>query len=189
MTDAADSRPDARTLRLVGCSDALAAVAAVLWREREALDRLLFTLVSQKLLLASGNTRWLHLAEQEVHEAADALRGAELLRAAEFDALTRQAGLPPETTLRELAGFAPEPWPLVLDEHGGVLRALALEVQTVAAENTRLLQAGEQALRETLDSLHGTASGYDAHGSAGLGARSGRNGGAGRTLSLLDEQA
>lgn len=182
MTDAAD----AQTLRLRGCTDALTAVAAVLWREREALDRLLYSLVSQKLILSSGNTRWLHLAENEVHQAADGLRGAELLRAAEFDALMRLAGLPPETTLRELAAIAPEPWPMVLDEHGTALRELALEVQTAAAENTRLLQAGEQALREALDALHGTASGYDARGLSG---RPGRNTGSGRTLSLLDEQA
>jgi hypothetical protein len=159
---------------------AMAAMAAVLWRERECLELLLFKLVQQQLVLSSGHTRWLHLVDDEIRLAAEALREAELIRAAEFDLLARQIGLPADASLRELADVAPDPWPVVLDEHRDRLRALALEIKSVAADNTRLLRAGEHAIRETLDQLRGRAASYD---------MSGAPTGAGSSAHLLDQQA
>jgi len=157
-----------------------AVASTALWREREALERLHFKLVEQQLVLAAGEVRWLHLVDDEVRAAAEAMRAAEILRSAEFEMFARQLNLAPDASLREFIAAAPEPWPTVLDEHRAALHELALDIRATAASNTRMLQAGAKAIRETLEHLSGGESGYDGTGAAAAGPR--------RAL-LLDQQA
>jgi hypothetical protein len=162
-------------------TDVFALVAGVLWSERELLDQLLFKLVEEQLVLAAGSTRWLNHADREVRGAMERLRLSEVIRAAEVAALAESLNLPLETTLAELATIAPEPWPFVLTEHRTALRTLVAEIEAVAAENRRLLNAGAHAVRETLDRLGDAVAGYDATGGAVSYGASGRP-------FLLDEQ-
>jgi hypothetical protein len=170
----------------VAGSTALAAFGAltdVLWREREVLEGLLYKLTVQRMVLTSGEDRWLARADAEVRDAVEGLQDFEVLRAAEVDLLVRHYGLPANVSLRELAETAPEPWPTVLFDHREVLRTLTFEIDAVSAHNRRLLQAGERATREALDQI--TAAGsrssaaYDSRGDAVTRARS----------FILDEQA
>ena len=140
-------------LTVPGCTDALDAVTAALWHERACMDRLLFRLIAQQLILMSAHTRWLHLADDEVRGAADALADAEASRSVEFGLLAQLAELPTGMTLGELATAAPEPWPLLLEEHLVALRELAREIRVISKGNADLLRAGERAIRETLDAL------------------------------------
>jgi hypothetical protein len=160
--------------------EALGAVASLLWREREVLELVLFKLVEEQLILVSGRTRWLPKADDEVRAAAQTLRGSEVVRAAEVDLLVRTFGLSAETSLRELAEMAPEPWPMLLNEHRSALIALSLEIDVVVAENRRLLHSGEQATRDTLDHLTGRISTYDSRGEFAS---------AGGSALILDQQA
>jgi hypothetical protein len=41
-------------------------LAAVLWRQRDLLERLTYRLECEQLLLAAGRTRWLAVATSEV---------------------------------------------------------------------------------------------------------------------------
>ena len=150
-------------------ADAFAAVAALLWDEREALEQLLFKLVEEQLILVSGSTRWLNRADAEVRASVTALRASEVMRAAEVDGLSRRLDLPVETTLGELAEQAPEPWPLVLIEHRDALRELVVQIDAVAAENRRLLVASAHAVSETLAGLHLSSQTYESLGSASSG--------------------
>lgn len=143
-----------------------AGASTTLWREREALEQLLFKLFEQQLVLSAGSVRWLHLVDDEVRAAAEGVRAAELIRSAEFELLGRRTGLSPAASLREFAGAAPEPWPLLLDEHRSTLHELALEVRATAADNTRILQAGANAIRETLSTLADRQASYDGSGAA-----------------------
>jgi hypothetical protein len=152
-------------------ADAFGCVSGVLWAEREALELLLFTLVQEQLILTSGSTRWLHRADAQVRAAVEQLRSGEVVRAAEVEALALAQRLPLETTLAELADSAPEPWPMVLTEHRTALRALVFEVESVASDNRRLLEAGEAAIRGTLDGLGLSVATYDASGGAARTAR------------------
>jgi hypothetical protein len=145
-------------------SDAFAALAAALWSERDTLETLLFKLVEEQLVLTGGVTRWLNRADDEVRAALDRVCTNEVMRAAEVDGLVWVLGLPAETTLAELAELAPEPWGEVLSEHRTALRTLAFEIQAATAENRRLLHAGAESIRETLDTLSRSVSTYDAHG-------------------------
>jgi hypothetical protein len=91
----------------------------------------------------------------------DGLRASEVLRAAEVDALARALDLPPDTTLGELARAVPDPWAALYVDHRGALLSLVAEVESVTAENRRLLDAGSQAIRETLDRLGECVTDYE----------------------------
>jgi hypothetical protein len=147
-------------------NDLFAEVASVLWSEREMLEHLLFKLVEEQLVLAAGSTRWLNCADAEVRAATARLQLGEVTRAVQVEALAERLHMPVATTLAELASIAPEPWPLVLTEHRAALRSLVAEIDAVAAENRRLLHAGANAIRETLDHLGDAVAGYDATGGA-----------------------
>ena len=56
-------------------------LAAVLWRQRDLLERLVYRLDCEQLLLAAGRTRFLALATGEVEELVTALRVVDVQRA------------------------------------------------------------------------------------------------------------
>jgi hypothetical protein len=147
-------------------SDVFADVASVLWTERETLEDLLFRLVELQLVLAAGSTRWLNRVDEQVRAAMERLQHGEVMRSIQVETLAERLNLPPTSTLAELASIAPEPWPLVLTEHRAALRSLVAEIDAVAVENRRLLQAGSKAIRETLERLGEAVAGYDATGDA-----------------------
>ncbi|HEY3736870.1 MAG TPA: flagellar export chaperone FlgN [Jatrophihabitans sp.] len=145
-------------------AETFSAVVSLLWNERESLELLQFKLVQEQLLLQAGETRWLAKADAEVSEAIRRMRMSEVLRAAEMERILVELGLPAEATLAQLAEVAPEPWGLVLTEHRVALRSLVTEVQA-AGHNVRvLLNAGANAIRETLDVLTQSVSTYSASG-------------------------
>lgn len=143
---------------------ALASLAALLWRERRHLERLLFALTVQKLLLSSGQTRWLGHADTDIEVAAATLRDAEVLRALEMTTITEQLRVDPEISLDELAHAAGEPWTTTLGDHRIALTTLTAEIDAAVAENRRLLKAGAKAIGETLANLTSFSTTYDARG-------------------------
>ncbi len=143
-----------------------AEVSTMLWRERDALQLLLFKLVSEQLIVGSGRTRWLAQANEEIEFALEQLRGTEVLRSAETDALAEQLGLAVPVTLAQLEAAAEEPWGTLYGEHRRALLELMAEIEQVTAENRRLLTAGARAVRETLLSVSETVGTYDNRGSA-----------------------
>ena len=155
------------------------AVSNALWTQRDLLDRLLYRLVAEQLVLTSGSTRWLAKADDDVRQALDDLRTGEVARAVHVDALVRHFGMEPDASLADLAVGAPDLWADLLTDHRLALRELAFEVQQVSDENQRLLKAGANAVRETLASVGGAVRRYDATGSP-VGSSSG--------AMLLDEQ-
>jgi hypothetical protein len=162
----------------------LGELAAVLWRERELLESLLFSLVQQQLVLTSGGTRWIARVDAMVQAAARAVQEHELVRAIEVDALAAQHGLPADVPLRDLAALAPEPWGTVLADHREALSLLLAEIDTVTVENRALLVAGERATREALEQVGALASAPQSGRYVADGPLSALRGG-----SVLDEQA
>jgi hypothetical protein len=141
-------------------------VSTLLWREREALQLLLFKLVEEQLIVSAGHTRWLAAANDEIEAALDQLRGTEVLRAAEVDVIADELGLTGPPTLAELATLAPEPWATLFGEHRQALLQLVAEVEGATGHNRALLAAGARAVRQTLLSVTDTVQTYDSHGSA-----------------------
>jgi hypothetical protein len=142
----------------------LAEVASVLWREREALELLLFKLEEEQLVLAAGRTRWLAQATREVEIVLDRIRQTEVLRAAEVDAVAAQLGLPPNPALSTLADAAGPPWSELLHEHRRTFLALTAEIVALAETNRDLLTAGQRAARETMLTVTGSLEMYGRHG-------------------------
>ncbi|MGH8860093.1 MAG: flagellar export chaperone FlgN [Jatrophihabitantaceae bacterium] len=131
--------------------EVLGTIAALLWRERDVLEGMLFALVEQQLVLTGGAPRWLVRADAAVQAAARSVQDLEVLRAAEVEMLAHQHGLPAEVSLRELAEAAAEPWSTVLDDHRQALAALTTEIDAAITTNRALLVAGERATREALE--------------------------------------
>jgi hypothetical protein len=154
---------------------ALSEVCNLLWREREVLERVLYRIISQQLILAAGQARWLPAANAEVEAAANQLRGSEVLRSMEVDVLAERLGLPPGATLAQLADHSPEPWSGLLDDHRSALRSLTFELDAAIESNQQLLGAGVRSVRETLLSLSDAVATYDSRGiPAAVGAHQSR---------------
>lgn len=132
---------------------AFAAVSSVLWYERELLEHLSFKLTTQQLILRSGDVRWLSSSDDEVQSALTSLRESEVVRAIEVDDLLTRLGVGSEITLREVAILAPPPWDEMLRSHHTALSQLTAEIAATTMENRRLLNAGAEAARQTLDSI------------------------------------
>jgi hypothetical protein len=141
-------------------------VSTLLWRERDALQLLLFKLVEEQLIVSAGHTRWLAQANDEIEAALEQLRGTEVLRAAEVDVIADELGLSAPPTLVELTTIAPEPWATLFGEHRQALLQLVAEVEGAAGHNRTLLAAGARAVRQTLLSVSQDVQTYDSQGSA-----------------------
>lgn len=157
-----------------------AEVSTMLWRERDALQLLLFKLVEEQLIVSTGRSRWLAQANEEIEFALEQLRGTEVLRAAETDAVADELGLAMPPTLAELEATTPEPWATLYGDHRRALIELVAEVEQVTAENRKMLTAGARAIRETLLSVTETVRTYDSRGSTARSNSGPR---------LMDEQA
>jgi hypothetical protein len=116
-------------------------LSAVLWQERELLERLLFKLQVQQLVLASGGTRWLAAAAREVEEVLDRVREAELLRGLEVDVVAAELGLEPNPSLQQIADVSAEPWRSLWLDHRAVFTEIAAEVRAMADRDRQMLAA------------------------------------------------
>lgn len=130
----------------------LSELSEVLWREREALELVLFKLEEQRLLLLDGQSRWLCHASREVEAVLDQLSEMELSRAVAASAAAEELGVGDDPRLCVLAAAAPPPWPSVIERHVGALRRLADEILSLAGRNRALLRAGLADVRRTLGS-------------------------------------
>jgi flagellar biosynthesis/type III secretory pathway chaperone len=145
-------------------------LAAILWRQRELLERLVYRLECEQVLLASGRTRWLATATTEVEATVSDLQVLELQRASISQQCANELGLDPACTLEHLAAGVQPPWSGVLLEHRQALLQLTRELSVLAEANRHLMSAGLKAVEATLVSIGLKADlptrGYDAHGKA-----------------------
>ncbi len=141
-------------------------LSAVLWRERELLETLLFKLEVEELVLATGRTRWLPSAAREIEEVLDAIREVELLRTVRADEVAAELGLERDPSLREIAEASEEPWRTIWLDHRESFTSVAAEITAMAENNRELLTAGYQAAKATLLAMSETPSTYTAAGTA-----------------------
>ena len=118
-------------------------LSAVLWRERELLDVLLYKLDVERLLLATDRRRWLGRAAHEIEFLTARLKEVGLARAVESAEAAEELGLPADATLQQLAdAVVDEVWREILAAHLSALR-------DVTGEIAALRDANEQLLRQT----------------------------------------
>ena len=133
----------------------LSEVSNILWKERQLLELLLFKLETEQLILASGKSRFLAPATNEVELVIEQVKQAELERAVEVDVVAAEFGLPANPSLSELAGAVPAPWDRILEEHRKDFLAKTGEILLLAQANKELLSQGQKAARDALAWLGG----------------------------------
>ena len=124
----------------------------VLWRQRQLVDMLLYKLEVEHLLLASGRTRWLEAASNEVEGVLQLLRGEELSRAMTMHRVAHELHLPEDATLSDVIEACHAPWDEIFRDHLAVMLTSVAAVQDVAGTNRSLLLRG---LRDTQAFLAG----------------------------------
>jgi flagellar biosynthesis/type III secretory pathway chaperone len=143
-------------------------LAAVLWRQRELIERLCYRLECEQLLLAAGRTSRLPQATSEVESAVADLQVLEVQRAEAADRAAAELGLPAGSGLPDLAAGAQPPWTGVFLEHRAALIALTGELRALAESNKQLVSGGMAAVEMAINSLGSLAEpnvvAYDAHG-------------------------
>lgn len=143
-------------------------LAAVLWRQRELLERLVYRLECEQLLLSAGRTRFLPLATAEVESLIAELAVIEMQRSQIADAVAAELGQESGAPLEQLAAAAQPPWTEVLVEHRNALITLTGELTVLAEANRHMMAAGLQAVEQALTGLglrqQAGPVGYDARG-------------------------
>ena len=140
-------------------------LSALLWRERELLELLLFKLEEEQLLLQDGKSRWLQHATREVEQVLSLVREAGLGRSVEVAALATQWGTTDDATLRELADSAPEgPWGEIFSAHLKAMGDLASQIKALRDSNERFIRAAARSTQETLATVGANPRTYDASG-------------------------
>ena len=156
----------------------LSDLAAVLWRQRELMDKLAYRLECEQLLLAGGRSRWLGSATSEVETLVEELQVAELHRASISQRVARDLALPPDATLEEVAVSAGPPWTDVLLDHRHAMITASRELSVLAEATKNLTATGLAAVEASLAALGGrvgtTTQGYDARGHIDVIAGEGR---------------
>ncbi len=109
----------------------LSELSNILWRERRLLELLAFKLEEERLVLASGRTRWLPRASGEVDAIIEEIKHVRLERAISVADVSAEIGIADAPTLRVLSGAVPPPWDVICIEHARALRALAQEIESI----------------------------------------------------------
>ncbi|MCU1443145.1 MAG: flagellar biosynthesis protein FlgN [Cryobacterium sp.] len=150
-------------------------LSAMLWRERELLELLIFKLEEEQLLLMSGKTRWLQHATREVEQVLNLVREAGLGRSVEVSALAREWGTGEDAALRELIAHAPSgPWGDIFTAHLSAMTGLTSQIKELKDVNEQFLRAAARSTQETLVGLNTDPNTYDSRGatdSTATGAR------------------
>ncbi len=113
----------------------LSELSNILWRERRLLELLAFKLEEERLVLASGRTRWMPRASGEVDAIIDEIKHVRLERAISLADVGTEIGLGDVPTLRALASAAPPPWDGICAEHARALRTLSQEIESITRTN------------------------------------------------------
>lgn len=142
-------------------------LSALLWKERELLELLVFKLEEEQLILTSGKTRWLQHATREVEQVLERLRAAGLARTVEVGTVAAEWGTPEEATLRQLAGDAPPgPWSSIFNAHLKAMSELTTQIRELRETNEHYLRAASRSTQETLATLESDAGTYGSRGTS-----------------------
>lgn len=140
-------------------------LSLILWQERELLEKLLYRLEVEQLVMSTGQTRWLAHATRDVESVLEELRGTEILRAVAADEAAASVGLEPAPSLSELVERSAEPWKHILADHRDTFASLVSEITRLAEANKTLISAGVLAVRDVLLGLGGEPKTYAPDGS------------------------
>ncbi len=151
----------------------LEALAAAIAAQTDALGHLRFKFEVQQMMLAGGGNTWVNETTRELEAAIGAVQESDVAFRAALSAAASELGLSPESTLREIAAAASEPWNYIFRQGREELKRAVERVNVLCGENRKLLARGYLATSAAL-SLLGVASttSYDATGAPVSSAKS-----------------
>src|SRR3546814_16934634 len=120
-------------------------LSAILWRERNLLESLLYRLEVEQLVLDSGKTRWLLQAANDVEQVVITIRQTELLSAVASDEVAASVGLEHNTSLRDLAADVEGPRRQVLPEHSDAFALIPSDIAALSATTSATIPPGTRA--------------------------------------------
>jgi hypothetical protein len=144
-------------------------LSALLWREREMLELLMFKLEEEQLLLTAGRTRWLPFATREVEQVLDRLKQSAFERSIEVAGVALEWGTSEDATLKEIIAHAPSAaWKETFTSHLQALNELASGIAALRDSNLQYLRAASRSTQETLAHIVTDSGTYDATGAADI---------------------
>lgn len=128
-----------------------AELSAALWREREALDALVYALDVEHLMLSAGRLHRIDRASAEVDRALTAVRHAGLVRATAVTAVAHEWAAPTDATLRQLIDHSPVSlWRKILGDHLTALTELTRAITSLRDENAAQLRSAVRSADEVI---------------------------------------
>ncbi|AMB58767.1 flagellar export chaperone FlgN [Microterricola viridarii] len=142
-------------------------LSAVLWRERELLELLLFKLEEEQLLLTAGKSRWVGHASREIEQVMVRLRDIALSRSVEVTSVGTEWACAEDATLREIIAAAPAgPWQDIFAAHLTALTELTVQIRDIRDVNEQFLRTAVRSVQETLAGVEAASGTYDSSGAA-----------------------
>lgn len=142
-------------------------LSALIWRERELLEMVVFKLDVEQLLLTTGKSKWLHHATNEIEQVVDSLRDVGLARSVEVAAVAVEWGTSEDATLRHLIDNAPAgPWAEIFAGHLNALTQLTDDIRVLRDTNEHMLRAASRSTQETLAQTSTETGVYTASGAS-----------------------
>lgn len=128
---------------------------------RELLEQLVYKLEVQRLVLASGRSRWLPFVEAELEAVVGAVTEVELAREHASARVAVQLGMPSSARLDELVERLDPQWSEVLRGHRLHLLSLYEQVEDASRDNRELAHRALTQTREVVAAL--AADGVDVY--------------------------
>jgi hypothetical protein len=125
-------------------------LSQTLWRQHRLLELLLYRTEVQRLVISSGQGRWVEQAASEIEATMDVLREEELVRATQVARVAECLGLDSAAPLRDLVDAAPEPWAEILRDHQRSFLELVDQIEATSKTSRDLLRRSLQLTREML---------------------------------------
>ncbi len=151
----------------------LETLARAIAAQTDTLGHLRFKFEVQQMMLTGAGSTWVSETTRELEGAISAVQESDeefrvaLAEAAAFLAVS------PESTLREVAAVAPEPWNYIFRQGREELKTAVERVGALCGENRKLLARGYLATSAALAMLGvDSATSYDATGTPVISARS-----------------
>lgn len=132
---------------------ALEALAGSTERQIAALRRLAFKFEVQQMMLSGGRSMWLDETLAELEGAIADVQSADRSFRVSLGEAAVGLALSPESTLREVAGMAPEPWGYIFEQGRDELQCSIERVGALCTENRKLLARGYLATGAALSLL------------------------------------
>ncbi|MGH9088505.1 MAG: flagellar protein FlgN [Acidimicrobiales bacterium] len=146
---------------------ALERLARCLDEQLSALRHLCFKFEVQEIVLSGGRHQWLNETTGELERAVHRVHDTDRALRAALAQGAVALGLSPESTVREVADAAPEPWGYIFGQHREDLQRSIDRVAQLSRTNRQLLTRGHAATTSALQFLGADVpTGYDATGNA-----------------------